>query len=142
YETGLEDMLFRYGVRINPDLVQDRYAGRYPVITGERADGTPQMHLLEWPFFPVVNRFADHAVTRNLDAVITRFVSSIDTVKAPGIVKTPILFTSQYSRTVTAPVNVNVNELRRTLTAEQFTKPFVPVAYLLEGAFTSLFKNR
>src|SRR5690606_717314 len=98
YETGLDDQLFRYGVRINPDLVQDRYAARYPIITGERPDGTPQMHMMEWPFFPLINRFADHAITYNLDRVMLRFASSIDTVRADGVRKTPLLMTSGYSR--------------------------------------------
>lgn len=142
YETGLDDLLFRYGVRINPDLVQDRYAAAYPVVTGQQADGSPQLHLIEWPFFPLINRFADHPVTRNLDRVVTRFVSSLDTVKADGVRKTPLMFSSQYSRKLTAPVNVNVSELRRNLTADQFTERFVPVAYLLEGTFSSLYKNR
>lgn len=142
YELGLDDQLFRYGVRINPDLVQDRYAARYPVITGERQDGTPQIHLMEWPFFPLVNRYADHPTTHNLDRLLTRFVSSIDTVKAAGVRKTPLMFTSEYSRKLAAPVNVNINELRQNLSAEQFTEPYVPVAYLLEGKFTSLYKNR
>lgn len=142
YETGLDNMLFHYGVRINPDLVQDRYAGRYPVVTGERPDGTPQIHLIEWPFFPLINRFADHAITRNLDRIFARFVSSIDTVKAEGVRKTPLMFTSEYSRKLTAPVNVNINELRRNLTAEQFNDRFIPVAYLLEGTFSSVYKNR
>ena len=142
YEIGLDDQLFRYGIRINPDLVQDRYAGRYPVITGERQDGTPQIHLMEWPFFPLINRFTEHPITHNLDRVLTRFVSSIDTVKAEGVKKTPLLFTSQYSRKLSAPVNVNINELRQNLTVEQFTESFIPVAYLLEGTFTSIYKNR
>ena len=142
YETQLDDLLFRYGVRINPDLIQDRYSGRYPVITGQRADGTPQIQLMEWPFFPLINRFTVHPITRNLDRVLTRFVSSIDTVKAQGVAKIPLLLTSQYSRRLTAPVNVNINELRRDLSAEQFTESFIPVAYLLEGQFTSLYKNR
>lgn len=142
YETGLTDQLFRYGVRINPDLVQDRYASPYPVVTGVREDGTPRIHLMEWPFFPLINRFADHPITRNLDRVLTRFVSSIDTVKADGIRKTPLLLTSEYSRTLSAPVNVNINELRKDLSTGKFTERFVPVAYLLEGRFTSAYKNR
>jgi ABC-2 type transport system permease protein len=142
YEIELADQLFRYGVRINPNLVQDRYAARYPVITGEREDGTPQIHLMEWPFFPLINRFADHVITHNLDRVLTRFVSSIDTVKAEGVRKTPLLFTSEYSRTLSAPVNVNINELRSDLSVDEFTEQFIPVAYLLEGKFTSLYKNR
>lgn len=142
YETGLDDQLFRYGVRINPDLIQDRYAGRYPVITGQRPDGTAQIQLMEWPFFPLINRFPGHTITHNLDMVLTRFVSSIDTVKAIGVTKTPLMHTSGYSRTLTAPVNVNINELRDNLSAEQFSEKFIPVAWLLEGKFTSLYKNR
>jgi gliding-associated putative ABC transporter substrate-binding component GldG len=142
YETRLDDQLFRYGVRINPDLIQDRYAARHPVITGQRPDGTAQVQLMEWPFFPLINRFPPHPVTRNLDMVLTRFVSSIDTVKAEGVRKTPLMLTSEYSRRLAAPVNVNINELRANLSAGQFTEKFIPVAWLLEGRFTSLYKNR
>lgn len=142
YETRLEDQLFRYGVRINPDLVQDRYAARYPVVTGERPDGTAQIQLIEWPFFPLINRFTAHPITHNLDGVLTRFVSSIDTVKAQGIEKTPLMFTSAYSRKLSAPVNVNINELRDNPSAAAFTEKFVPVAWLLGGNFTSLYRNR
>jgi gliding-associated putative ABC transporter substrate-binding component GldG len=142
YETRLDDQLFRYGVRINPDLVQDRYAGRYPIITGQRPDGTAQIQLIEWPFFPLINRFTEHPITHNLDVVLSRFVSSIDTVKAPGVMKTPLMLTSAYSMRLGAPVNVNVNALRENPSAEQFTERFIPVGYLLRGEFTSLFKNR
>lgn len=141
YELNLDDQLFKYGIRLNMDLVQDRSAGPYPVVTGE-VDGKPQIQLMDWPFFPLINRFAAHPVTRNLDAIVTKFVSTIDTVKAPGVRKTPLLFTSQYSRTVSAPVQVNINDLRNNLTAGDFTKSFIPVGYLLEGKFTSVFKNR
>jgi ABC-2 type transport system permease protein len=141
YNLNLDDQLFKYGVRLNLDLIQDRSAGPYPVVTGE-VDGKPQMQLMDWPFFPLINRYSDHPVTRNLDAVVTRFVSSIDTVKAQGVRKTPLLFTSQYSRTVSAPVQVNINDLRKNLKPENFSQSFLPVGYLLEGKFTSLFKNR
>jgi ABC-2 type transport system permease protein len=142
YETGLDDQLFRYGIRINPDLVQDRYSARYPVITGQRADGSPQIQLMEWPFFPLINRFTDHVITHNLDAILFRFANSIDTVKAEGIKKTPLLLTSDFSRTIAAPVNININELRSNLSADQFTEKSIPLAYLLEGEFSSLYKYR
>ena len=141
YNLGLDDQLFKYGVRLNMDLVQDRNAALYPVVTGE-SGGKPQQQLMGWPFFPLVNRYADHPITRNLDAVVMKFVSSVDTVKAQGVKKTPLLFTSQYSRRVTAPVQVNINDLRKNVTPESYTESFIPVGYLLEGKFSSLFKNR
>jgi len=141
YNINLDDQLFKYGARINMDLIQDRSAAFYPVITGQ-IGGKPQVKLMEWPFFPLLNHYADHPITRNLDAVITRFVSSIDTVKAIGVKKTALLTTSQYARTLMAPVKVSVNDLRKRVADDAFSKPFIPVAYLLEGKFTSLFKNR
>ncbi len=141
YDLNLDDQLFRYGVRLNPDLIQDRTAGFYPVITGQ-SGGKPQVKLMDWPFFPLLNHYPDHPITRNLDAVITKFVSSIDTVKADGVRKTPLVLTSQYSRTLTSPVKVSVNDLRKKLSEEDFTSGSTPVGYLLEGKFTSLFKNR
>jgi ABC-2 type transport system permease protein len=141
YNLNLDDQLFRYGVRINMDLVQDRLSSGYPVVTGETG-GKPRIQLMEWPFFPLINRYADHPITLNLDRVVLRFASSIDTVKATGIKKTPLLFTSQYSRTATAPVNVSITTLRRDIKVEDYTRAFIPVGYLLEGKFTSVFKNR
>ncbi|HEU5289600.1 MAG TPA: gliding motility-associated ABC transporter substrate-binding protein GldG, partial [Cyclobacteriaceae bacterium] len=141
YNLGLDDQLFKYGVRLNMDLIQDRNAGLYPVVTGE-SGSKPQQQLMDWPFFPLVNRYADHPITRNLDAIVMKFVSSIDTVKAQGVKKTPLVFTSQYSRRVTAPVQVNINDLRKNVTPESYSESFIPVGYLLEGKFSSVFKNR
>jgi ABC-2 type transport system permease protein len=141
YNLNLDDQLFRYGVRLNMDLIQDRTSGSYPIVTGQSGN-KPQIQLMPWPFFPLVNHYADHPITHNLDAVTMKFVSSIDTVKAVGIRKTPLLFTSQYTRTVTAPVNVSVRLLHQELKTQEFTKQFIPVGYLLEGNFTSLYKNR
>jgi ABC-2 type transport system permease protein len=138
---NLDDQLFRYGVRINPDLVQDRRSGMYPVITGE-VGGKPRMQLMEWPFFPLIGEFANHPITRNLNAVLTRFASSIDTVKATGVTKTPLLLTSPYSRKIATPVHININELRKNLRDSDYTTRHLPVGILLEGTFPSLYKNR
>ncbi|MBZ0246586.1 MAG: gliding motility-associated ABC transporter substrate-binding protein GldG [Cyclobacteriaceae bacterium] len=141
YTLNIEDLLFKYGVRINPDLIQDRIAARYPIVTG-RVDNRPQLMQMDWPFFPLVNQYATHPITRNLDATLLRFASSIDTVKATGIKKTPLLFTSPASRKLGTPVKVSVNDLRNNTNPELFVPGSIPVAYLLEGEFTSLYKDR
>jgi len=140
YETGLQDQLFKYGVRVNPDLMQDAFAAQYPVVVSE-VGGQPQIVPMEWPFFPLIHRYANHPITRNMDASLTRFVSSIDSVRADGVKKTPLFTTSEYSRKLSAPVKVTVNDLRN-LTQDDFNGGMVPVAWLLEGTFTSLYKNR
>jgi gliding-associated putative ABC transporter substrate-binding component GldG len=141
YNLNLDDQLFRYGVRINADLVQDRVSGKYPIVVGNEG-GKPRLMQLDWPFFPLINQYADHPITRNLDAAQTKFISSIDTVKAIEVKKTPLLFSSPYSRKLTAPVKVGVNDLRKQLKEGSFNAGPIPVAYLLEGNFTSLYKNR
>jgi gliding-associated putative ABC transporter substrate-binding component GldG len=138
-DLQLDDLLFRYGLRINPDLVQDDRAAVYPVVTGQ-SGARPRMQLIEWPFFPLVYAFADHPITRNLDAVVVRFGSTIDTVKATGIRKTPLLFSSASSRALTAPVAVDINQFRDGAPIPEAVP--LPMGFLLEGEFTSLFKNR
>ena len=141
YQLNLDDQLFKYGVRINPDLIEDRVSGKYPIVVGN-AGNRPQIMQLDWPFFPLINQYGEHPITRNMDAVVTKFISSIDTVKAIGVKKTPLLFSSMYSRKMIAPVKVGVNDLRQQMKEEKFNDGKIPLGYLLEGIFTSLYKNR
>ena len=123
------------------DSLQDLVSLRYPVVTGQ-VNGKPQITPIEWPYFPLVNQYAVHPVTRNLDATMLRFAGSLDSVKAVGVKKTPLLYSSSYSRKVNAPLKINVNDLRKEITPQNFSTAHIPVAYLLEGTFRSLFENR
>ena len=140
-DVGLDDQLFRYGVRMNPDLIQDLQAGVYPVITGNFGH-QPQVNLLPWPFFPIINHFSNHLIVKNLDALYGQFMSSIDTVRALGVKKTPLAFTSRHAHKTVAPIQVDLETLREVPRPAAYTHGPMPVIYLLEGQFTSLYKNR
>lgn len=140
YETGLQDQLFKYGVRVNLDLVQDAFCATYPVVVSD-VGGQPQIMRMEWPFYPLIHRYNNHPITRNMDASLTRFMSSIDSVRADGVKKTALFTTSDFSRRLSAPVKVSVNDLRNIKPAE-FSEHLIPTAWLLEGKFNSLYKNR
>ena len=135
---NLEDMLFRYGVRINQDLVQDMQCDFVPQVV----DRTGQMQPLGFPYFPLLTPTGAHPIVKNLDLVLSHFASSIDTVKGGNIKKTVLLTTSANSRSVSAPVEISWNSLRVRPNRREFTKQHLPVAVLLEGQFTSLFRNR
>lgn len=141
YETGLDDLLFKYGVRINRNYVCDLSSGTFPVVTGNFGE-QPQIQQLPWPFFPVITRYADHPAVKGLDASLLRFASTIDTVKAAGIRKTPLLQTSERTKVLGPPVRVSFNDLQGPLQPEFFTDGIQNVGYLLEGSFQSVFKNR
>jgi len=140
-ELNLDDQLFKYGARINNNLVQDNSSGVYPIVVGNMGD-QPQVQLMPWPYFPLINRFGDHPITKNLNAIVGRFVSTVDTVAVPNVKKTALLFTSDYSRSVNAPVKVSIQDLRKNLTPDMLNQQNIPVAWLLEGKFPSLYKNR
>lgn len=141
YELNLDNMLFKYGVRINRNFVQDVFSGEFPIVAGMTGD-QPQIRMLPWPFFPNINTFGDHPVTKNLDVLQMKFVSTIDTVKADGVDKIPLLMTSQYSMVSASPVKVAFNELQKNLDPQRFNAGSQVVSYLLKGHFTSLYKNR
>jgi ABC-2 type transport system permease protein len=140
-DIGLDDQLFRYGVRINPDLVQDLCSGVYPVVVGSLGN-QPQLRLLPWHFFPLLNRFSDHVVTKNMDVLYPQFSSSMDTIQAQGVTCTPLVFTSQHSRKLEAPVHIDLETLRKPPQPAHYNHGPIPLACLLEGTFTSLYKNR
>jgi gliding-associated putative ABC transporter substrate-binding component GldG len=141
FDTGVDDLLFRYGVRINKDLIKDLNFGYYPVVSGEFGN-QPQIVPLPWPFYVQAGKMANHPITKGLDLVQFRFVSSIDTVKADQVKKTPLIFSSNYSRRESAPVRVAFNDMSKEPDVKSFNSGSLPLAYLLEGKFTSFFKNR
>lgn len=141
YETNLTDQLFRYGVRVNQNYILDVNSGQFPVVAGNVGD-QPQIQMIPWPFFPVLTNFGKHPSVRNLDAIQGRFISEVDTVKASGIRKIPLITTSQYTKLLGPPVRVAFNDLRDKLRPERFTDGPKTIGYLLEGSFTSLYANR
>ncbi len=138
---NLDDMLFNYGVRINTNLVLDMNCMKIPVVTGEYA-GQPQQSYLPWYYFPTITPMETHPVVKNLNAIKCEFVSSIDTVGKKDIRKTILLSTSKYSRTVNTPSRISLDIMSQQPDERFFNKPGLPVAVLLSGKFTSLYKDR
>jgi gliding-associated putative ABC transporter substrate-binding component GldG len=141
YELNIEDLLFRYGTRLNLELIQDQQAGLIEVYVGNLGN-QPNIKRLPWMYHIYLNTYSEHPIVRNLDAVYGKFVGTIDTVKAIGIQKTPLVFTSKYSKSKGIPSMVSLDEIKEAKQTTSFNQPHLPVAYLLEGEFTSLFANR
>ena len=140
-ELNLDDMLFRYGARVNPDQLLDLNSAYIPMVVGIVGD-KPNTTAVPWRFWPIINTFAPHPIVRNMDALVTKFVSSIDTVAAPGIKKTVLASTGTYSRIIPSPIRMSFNEARIEPRQEQYKKKNIPVAVLLEGSFKSLYEGR
>jgi ABC-2 type transport system permease protein len=143
YDRGLEleDLFFKYGVRVQPDLVEDLQSVSLNMVVGRSGD-KPDMRLLPWPYFPLLNGSLSHPISKNLDPVLSKFVNSIDTVKAPGIQKTVLLQTSANGRVVSTPAIISFESVKLASDPQAFHTPNIPVAYLLEGKFSSLFAGR
>jgi ABC-2 type transport system permease protein len=138
-DHDLDDLLFRYGIRLNDDFIQDiQNFGRYPVVL----DGADNVINLPWPFYASINQFTKHPVTKNLDAVYGRFFGTIDTVKAEGITKTPLMQTSPYTKVFASPARVAFEDYANQPDVALYNHGVETIGYLLEGNFTSLFKNR
>lgn len=140
-EHGLDQLLFRYGIRVNKDLIQDLNFGYHPVMAGNFGD-SEQIIPLPWPFYIAAGRMAKHPITKGLDQVMFRFSSSLDTVKADGVTKTPLIFGSEFSRKLAAPVRLAFEDMANEPDLNDFGSKNLPLLYLLEGNFTSFFKNR
>lgn len=140
-EINIEDMLFKYGVRINNDLVLDLVSCPIPVKTGE-IGGKPQFDFFNWYYFPSIANIKGHPIVKNLNAIRFEFVSSIDTVGNKDIRKTVLLSSSPNSRILNTPAIISLSTLKNEPSKQYFNKSNIPVAVLLEGKFSSVFTNR
>jgi ABC-2 type transport system permease protein len=143
YDLNLDDMLFKWGVRVNPNMVQDLQCNAIPILSTLR-NGTPQQKLLPWMFFPVTAppQQNPHIIVKGIDPVFFQFASGIDTTSNKEVKKTILLTSSPYSRSVGAPVKVDLNMARSQPDPSLFTAGNIPMAVLLEGKFNSLFQFR
>lgn len=146
YGLNLDDQLFKYGVRINHDLIEDaQQCNPIPLITGTLGNGQPQIELRPWTFLPFFTPMSKHPIVNNMDAVMGRFVNSIDTITNAHTRKTILLEASKYSRTPASPVRVSLSMLRYNPDLKLYQKPenrSIAAAVLIEGKFFSLFQNR
>ncbi|MFD2523433.1 gliding motility-associated ABC transporter substrate-binding protein GldG [Emticicia soli] len=141
-ELNLTDLFFKYGVRINSNIVKDgASSAAIPMVVGNMGD-KPNIQPIPYRFFPVINNFGKSLITNNLDLIFCRYVASIDTVQAAGVNKTPLLMTTPYTKVLNAPALVTYNEAHTETQQDDYNGGIKTIAYLLEGKFESLYKNR
>lgn len=134
---NLDDLLFKYGIRIDPDLVMDLQCDYLPFIVNGK-----DQKFIKWNYFPLFESSQNSLINKNIGLVAARFVNSIDTVNAPLIKKTILLSSSENSRTIETPALISGEESRNAPIDEAYNKKNIPAAVLLEGKFSSLYKNR
>lgn len=137
-DLQLNDFIFHYGVRINPDLLMDLQCDYLPF----DVNGNGQFEFLPWNYFPVLESAENHPINKNLGYVSGKFVNSIDLVESEGIKKTVLLHSSPNARIIATPALISGKENVTAPEDNQYKTADVPVAVLLEGKFSSLFSNR
>ncbi|KIQ16882.1 gliding motility protein GldG [Flavobacterium sp. MEB061] len=140
-DLNLNDMFFKYGFRINPDLVKDEQGSPIKLATGEQGSAT-QYQDFTWKFAPQVYPTSKHPIVKNLGGIKFDFANPIDTLKN-GIKKTVLLQSSQYSKVIGTPAEINLNIVTEKTSPEEYlNKGNLPLSVLLEGNFHSAFENR
>lgn len=140
-ELGIEEMLFQYGARLENNMLLDRSCAQIGITTGMMGN-QPQIEMFPWYFKPIIIPRSPHPIVANIDPVVMEFVSSIDTIARPGIKKTVLLKSSEFTRILKSPVRINLNIVSINPDFGEKKRSYQPVAVLLEGEFESAFKNR
>ena len=140
-DLNLNDLLFRYGARITTDVLADKHCDKIPVEVGT-VGGQSQKQLLPWPYAPLLQPGSDNVIVKNQADVLGQFANAIDTVDAPGIIKTILLSSSESAYTLPTPARIELNSLQTIEDITKFNRKNIPVAVLLEGKFTSVYANR
>ncbi|MFA9195318.1 gliding motility-associated ABC transporter substrate-binding protein GldG [Flavobacterium sp. FBOR7N2.3] len=140
-DLNLNDMFFKYGIRINPDIVKDEQGSPIKLATGEQGSAT-QYQAFNWKFAPLVYPESQHPIVKNLGGIKFDFANPMDTLKN-GIKKTVLLKSSQYSKKIGTPTEINLNIVTEETSPNHYPNTGnLPMAVLLEGNFHSVFQNR
>lgn len=141
-DINLSDQLFKYGVRVNPNVIQDVQCAVIPVNTAI-AGTQPKFAPAPWLYFPLLLAPDNNSVTKNLNMIKSEFPSLIDTVGNNSEIKKQVILTSSpNSRVLNVPLLVSLTQVSEKLDPLTFNQPNNPVAVILEGQFESVFKNR
>ncbi len=131
-QLNIGDMLFKYGARVNTNLVKDLVA----------AGVNDRRSINRWVYFPMIMSQSKHPIVKDLNAIKTEFISSVDTILSPGVSKTFLLRSSPYSRTVSTPHVVSLRAMYEPPIEREYQSRHLPLGVLLEGHFESVYKNR
>lgn len=140
-DLNIEDFLFKYGVRINTDIVKDISCSTIPM-SATMQNGQDKFTMHPWYYFPEILPEKTNSITNNLNTLKLQFTSSIDFITAKGISKTTLLKTSKYSGLKSTPSRITLKEAIEKPQESQFKAGPKVVGALLEGRFTSYFKNK
>ncbi len=146
-DLNLNDFFFKYGIRINPNLVKDVYSA--PILLASGEDRESQYNKYPWFFSPLSSSNNNHPIVSNIEAVKFDYASSMDTLPN-GIKKTVLLSTSPITKIVGLPFEIdydteipnNLQVVNEGPKPNEYNAGEVPLAVLLEGKFTSVYKNR
>lgn len=141
FDLNLEDLLFKYGVRLNNNLIQDLSCNVIPILANAR-NSKGSATLVNWVFYPLLGSYSTHPIVKNMDLVWGQFSSSISLTASTRCSKTILLQSSPKSKTLTSPAIVDLKTLNDKIITSTFNQPDNPVAVLLEGGFESVFARR
>ena len=132
---NIDNQLFKYGIRVNANLIMDTRSGFIPVPVNNK------YKLMPWFYFPLLSQSNNHPIVNNINLVKGEFTSTVDTINIPGIKKTYLLSTSKYTNLQNSPARIDARFAYMEHNLEMFNKTYQTVDVLLEGQFESLYKN-
>ena len=139
--TEIEDLLFQYGVRLDKNLVQDIQCTQIPLqSTGQGNLSKPK--LSPWVFFPLIFTEQNHIINSNLNPLKMEFASTLTPLEQNTAKSTVLLKSSGKNNYVQTPTRIGFEQAVAGINPKLFTDTAKALAVMLEGTFTSYFKNR
>ena len=139
HDIAISDMLFNYGIKIHPSLVQDVQCLSIPM---QAANSSIYSDIqIDWTYAPLLQANPYHPISHNLGSVMSSFVSPISPVNVEdSIDKIVLLYSSANSKLTNTPNEVNFNDINPDWST--FDKQHIPVGVAMEGRFTSAYTYR
>ena len=141
-DLNLTDMFFKYGFRINPQMIKDEYGTPIKLASGKEGSES-QLETYNWKMAPFIYPASNkHPIVKNTDGVKFDFCSPIELLKS-NVTTTVLLESSTYSKEIGTPNVVSLEMITEETSPKDYPNGgLIPVAALFEGSFTSMYNNR
>ena len=136
---NLGDYFFSYGLRINPEIVNDLYSA--PIVLASGDGNNTRFNPYPWFYSPLTSSPSEHPIINNIEAVKFEYANPIDTL-ANGIKKTILLSSSPKTKLEGVPEEISLNMVGEKPDLASYNTGEQPLSVLLEGKFKSVYKNR
>ena len=138
-DLNLDDIFFKYGIRLNRNIVEDMFCA--PIVLAKGQNNESEYIPVPFSYHPLSRPIQNNLIGKGNSEVLLRFPISIDTLKNT-LDKEILIESSKLSRIKKFPFLISLEESISSFSLSNFKSESKFLGVLVRGIFESAYKNK